>query len=105
MNLDSHIRDIWIAIGVLSGLGIIFAMIETSVWQTQAGKQIIDLGVCKHSFPFHTFISYSFQQTIGKLLLYIINAIGTVFFIVMAGVSLWWLIFFKVFPMRVILIS
>lgn len=60
MNLDSHIRDIWIAIGVLSGLGIIFAMIETSVWQTQAGKQIIDLGVCEyfcllstHSSPIH----------------------------------------------------
>lgn len=45
MNLDTHIRDIWIAIGVLSGLGLIFAIIETSVWQTRAGKQIIDLGV------------------------------------------------------------
>lgn len=54
MNLDTHIRDIWIAIGVLSGLGIIFALIETSVWQTRAGKQIIDLGVCQF---IHTFIS------------------------------------------------
>ncbi|CAF4483081.1 unnamed protein product, partial [Rotaria sp. Silwood2] len=77
MNLDSHIRDIWIAIGVLCGLGIVLAFIRTSVWYSRSGRQIIDLA------------------TIGQVLLYIINIIGTVFFIVMAGVSLWWLIFFK----------
>ena len=35
-------------------------------------------------------------KTIGKFLLYLINIIGTFVFIVMAGVSFWWLIFFKV---------
>jgi hypothetical protein len=45
MNLDSHIEAIWIAIGVLCGLGLIFALIETTVWQSRAGKEIIDLGV------------------------------------------------------------
>ncbi len=50
MNLDSQIASIWIAIGVLSGLGLIFALIETSAWQTRAGKQIIDLGVGEKSF-------------------------------------------------------
>ncbi|CAF3770661.1 unnamed protein product [Rotaria sp. Silwood1] len=77
MNLDSHIRDVWIAIGVLCGLGIILALIQTCIWHSRAGKQIIDLG------------------TIGKFLLYIIHIVGTIFFIVMVGVSLWWLIFFK----------
>ncbi|CAF1194078.1 unnamed protein product [Rotaria sordida] len=77
MNLDPHIRDIWIAIGVLSGLGIILAFIRTSIWHSRGGKHIIDLAI------------------IGKFLLFIINIIGTIFFIVMAGVSLWWLIFFK----------
>ncbi len=47
MNLDTHIQNIWIAIGVLSGVGLIFALIETSVWQGRAGKQIIDLEVGK----------------------------------------------------------
>ncbi|UJR38008.1 hypothetical protein I4U23_030690 [Adineta vaga] len=77
MNLDTHIRDIWIAIGVLSGLGVLLAFARTTVWQSREGKEIIDLG------------------TIRKLFLYICNILATVFFIVMAGVSLWWLIFFK----------
>lgn len=45
MNLDTHIHAIWIAIGVLCGLGIILAFIETIVWYSRAGKQIVDLGV------------------------------------------------------------
>ncbi len=96
MNLDSHIQAIWIAIGVLSGVGLIFAFLETAVWQTRAGKEIIDLGVREKFFVFNKFSFFVSKKTIGKFLLYIINAIGTVFFIVMAGVSLWWLIFFKV---------
>jgi hypothetical protein len=45
MNLDSQIQSIWIAIGVLSGLGIILAFIETIVWHSRSGKQVVDLGV------------------------------------------------------------
>ncbi|CAF1347685.1 unnamed protein product [Rotaria magnacalcarata] len=77
MNLDGHIQAIWIAIGVLSGLGIIFALIQTIVWYSRAGKQTVDL------------------EIIGKFVLFLINILGSIFFIVMAGVSLWWLIFFK----------
>ncbi|CAF1345544.1 unnamed protein product [Adineta steineri] len=77
MNLDTHISSIWIAVGVLCGLGFLLSLIETRVWYSRAGKIMIDLG------------------TIGKFFLYLINSIGTIFFIVMAGVSLWWLIFFK----------
>ena len=50
MNLDSHIAAIWIAIGVLSGVGLLFAMLETAVWQGRAGKEIIDLGVSGKTF-------------------------------------------------------
>jgi hypothetical protein len=45
MNLDSHIRDLWIAAGVLSALGVILAFARTTVWQSRAGKLIIDLAV------------------------------------------------------------
>jgi hypothetical protein len=45
MNLDSHIEAIWIAIGALCGVGLIFALLETAVWHTRAGKETVDLGV------------------------------------------------------------
>lgn len=45
MDLSTHIRDIWIAIGVLSGLGIVLAFIKTMLWYSRAGKQTVDLGV------------------------------------------------------------
>jgi hypothetical protein len=45
MNLDTHIRDIWIAIGILSGLGVILAFIQTIIWQSRAEKEIVDLAV------------------------------------------------------------
>ena len=37
-----------------------------------------------------------FSQTLGKLLFHLLGIMGTVIFLVMAGVSLWWLIFLKV---------
>ena len=45
MNLDTHIRDIWIAVGVLSGFGLILAFFRASVWQTRAGREFVDLYV------------------------------------------------------------
>ena len=45
MNLDSHIAAIWIAIGVLSGVGLILAFIETVIWHSRTGKEVVDLGV------------------------------------------------------------
>lgn len=40
MNLDTHIRDIWIAIGVLSALGILLAFAKTTVWISREGTDI-----------------------------------------------------------------
>ena len=45
MNLDTHIRDIWIAVGVLSGLGIILAFARTTFWQSRSGRIVTDLVV------------------------------------------------------------
>lgn len=45
MNLDQHIRDLWIAVGVLSGLGVLLAFAQTTVWQSRAGKIVIELAV------------------------------------------------------------
>lgn len=55
MNLDTQIRSIWIATGVLSGLGLVLAFIQTIFWQSRAGKEIVDLVVSKphtHTLPF-----------------------------------------------------
>jgi hypothetical protein len=45
MNLDTHIRDMWIAAGVLAGLGLFLAFFRAFVWQSRSGKEIIDLPV------------------------------------------------------------
>ena len=45
MNLDTHIRDIWIAVGVLSALGIFLAFAQTTAWQSKSGRDFIDLAV------------------------------------------------------------
>jgi hypothetical protein len=45
MDLGSHFLGIWIAIGVLSGLGLLLAFAQAIVWQTRAGKILIDLAV------------------------------------------------------------
>ncbi|CAF1558239.1 unnamed protein product, partial [Didymodactylos carnosus] len=45
MDLSAHIRDIWIAVGVLSGLGLLLAFAQAWAWQSRSGKEIIDLQV------------------------------------------------------------
>ncbi|UJR38011.1 hypothetical protein I4U23_030693 [Adineta vaga] len=77
MNTEDFPRNIWIALGTLSGAGVILAFIRTWAWFSKSGKDVIDL------------------PTIGKLLIHIMGIVGTVFFLVSAGASLWWLAFFK----------
>jgi hypothetical protein len=45
MNLNTQITGIWIAVGVLSALGILLAFAQTTIWQPRAGKDLVDLGV------------------------------------------------------------
>ncbi|CAF2625636.1 unnamed protein product [Rotaria sp. Silwood2] len=77
MDLESHTRNVWIVLGTLSGVGMIVAIIQTWAWFSKSGKEVIDL------------------STLGKLLLNFLGILSTVIFLVMAGVSVWWLIFFK----------
>jgi hypothetical protein len=66
MNLDDHIRAIWIAVGVLCGLGVILAFARTTVWQGRAGKDIIDLVVKENSF--FLFVSFKIISYFVRLL-------------------------------------
>ncbi|CAF1123716.1 unnamed protein product [Rotaria magnacalcarata] len=77
MDFSQQIMNIWIAAGVLAFLGVVLAFFRTTVWYSRRGDDNIDLAV------------------IGKFSVYISNILATVFFIVLAGVSVWWLIFYK----------
>jgi ABC-type multidrug transport system permease subunit len=72
MNLDDHIRNIWIAVGVLSGLGLILAFARTTVWQARAGKQIVDLVVIRIcNFFLSNYISYLLRRLENSLFMYL----------------------------------
>jgi hypothetical protein len=45
MDVDTQALNIWIALGTLSGVGIIVAFIRTWAWFSKSGKEIIDLPV------------------------------------------------------------
>ncbi|CAF4599618.1 unnamed protein product [Rotaria sp. Silwood1] len=77
MDLENHTRNVWIILGTLSGVGMIVAVIQTWAWFSKSEKEVIDL------------------PTLGKFLLHFLDILSTVIFLVMAGVSVWWLIFFK----------
>ena len=63
MTLDTHIRDIWIAVGVLSALGIFLAFLRTTVWQSRTTKLTIELVVSKQiSLFFFSFKSSSLRR-------------------------------------------
>ncbi len=67
MDLDTQIQGIWIAIGVLSGLGILLAFAQTTVWQSRAGKELIDLVVRKYSFVFLLNKNFIFYKDYWKI--------------------------------------
>lgn len=71
MNLDTHIRDIWIAVGVLTAVGLLWAFFRTTVWQLRSGIQVIELRVRQIIFPTifsgtHRF-ALLFERRSGKL--------------------------------------
>ena len=45
MDVVMQRRDILIALGSLSGLGTVLALLRTWKWFTRSGKQIVDLPV------------------------------------------------------------
>jgi hypothetical protein len=45
MDVNTQQRNVFIALGTLSSLGVIIAFIRTWKWFTRSGKEIIDLPV------------------------------------------------------------
>lgn len=74
MNLDTHIRDIWIAVGVLSALGIFLGFVRTTVWQSRTTKISIELVVNEQTFPFSHEISL-FRQSLNSLGIYVTSSL------------------------------
>ncbi|CAF1256162.1 unnamed protein product [Adineta steineri] len=77
MDIASQTLNVYIAVGVLSGLGFIIALIRTWKWFLRSGKEIVDLG------------------TIAIFTFHLIGIIGTVILLVTAGASVWWLLIIK----------
>ncbi|XP_075405605.1 meckelin isoform X2 [Tenrec ecaudatus] len=66
-----------IALGVLGGLAVLLSLLKTAGWKRRIGSPMIDL------------------QTVMKFLVYYAGDLANVFFIITAGIGLYWLIFFK----------
>ncbi|UJR08252.1 hypothetical protein I4U23_012525 [Adineta vaga] len=77
MNISAQQLNTYIALGVLAGLATVIAFIQTWKWFVRSGKEIIDLA------------------TIGKFVFYIFGSVGTAILLVIAGVSVYWLFFYK----------
>ena len=78
MNMDKYYKDMSISTGVLCSLAVVYTVLQTWGWSNRAGKMAID------------FI------TLTKFLLFLCGNLSNMFFVVMFGNALWWLIFFKV---------
>ena len=78
MDLSAYRRSLSVAAGVLCALAILHALLRTWGWSKRAGKVAIDI------------------VTIVKFIVFVCAGIANVFFVVCAGVALWWLIFYKV---------
>ncbi|NXJ86503.1 MKS3 protein, partial [Trogon melanurus] len=66
-----------IALGVLGGLAVLWALLKTAGWKKRTGSSIIDL------------------QTVLKFLLFYAGDLANVFFVITVGTGIYWLVFFK----------
>jgi meckelin len=77
MDLSSQTIAAWLSTAVISVVALLWAFIRTWIWNRRSGKLTLDMG------------------TLFKFIVYLCGSVGDVMFIVMFGLSLWWLIFFK----------
>ncbi|KAI0219967.1 Meckelin [Lamellibrachia satsuma] len=77
MSSAKYRRDLSISAGVLSSLAVIYTVLQTWGWSKRAGKVAIDF------------------VTIVKFLLFFCGNLASMFFLILCGISIWWLIFFK----------
>ncbi|KAJ6663950.1 hypothetical protein lerEdw1_008904 [Lerista edwardsae] len=73
---EAHIQTD-IALGVLGGLAVLWALLKTAGWKRRIGSPMIDL------------------QTVLKFLLFYAGDLANVFFIITVGTGIYWLVFFK----------
>ena len=76
-NMDAQNTYIWIAVGVLAAVVLVRAFFRTWIWNRRAGKIAPD------------FVS------LFKFFMYLCDGVGNVFFVVLLGVAIYWLAFFK----------
>ena len=77
MSLESQIQAIWISVGVIGFFAFVWSFFKTWIWSRRSGKLAVDV------------------VTLFKFVMYLINSFANVFYIVMIGVAIYWLIFYK----------
>ncbi|XP_070575906.1 meckelin-like [Ptychodera flava] len=77
MDMTKYDRDVSIAMGTMSALAVIWAMVRTNGWRRRAGMITIDI------------------ISMFKFFFYFCGVLADVFFIVMFGCGMYWLIFFR----------
>ena len=77
MSLEAQIQAIWISVGVIGFVAFVWSIFRTWIWSRRSGKLAVDV------------------VTLFKFLMYLINGMANVFYIVMVGVAIYWLIFYK----------
>ena len=78
MNLEKYNYDLSVAVGVLSAFAVVYAGLLTWGWSKRSSQMVINF------------------ETLMKLVVFACGTLSNVFFVVTLGVSLWWLIFYKV---------
>jgi meckelin len=77
MNLDTLNTVIWIVAAVFCFFAFVWAFIRTWIWNRRSGKLAPDM------------------ISLFKFTMFLCSGVGNAFFVVLCGVSLYWLIFFK----------
>eukprot|EP00794_Sanderia_malayensis_P012250 gene12250-13512_t len=77
MDANQVVQNVKISLGVLSALAIVFAILRTTSWRRRNNRVYIDPG------------------SLGQFLVFSFNALAVVFFAVLAGACIQWLVFFK----------
>ncbi|XP_022100949.1 meckelin-like isoform X1 [Acanthaster planci] len=77
MSRDYGENALSTALGILSGIGVVWALVRSNAWRRRAGLIYIDI------------------KTMFKFLFFSFGMLGDVFFVCLFGTTLYWLFFFK----------
>jgi meckelin len=77
MRLDTQVLAVWVTVGGMSLFAFVYAIIRTWVWNRRSGKLTLDL------------------VSLFKFFMFICSFLGNILLIVMLGLAIYWLIFYK----------